>query len=225
MNAIERIRPVLVVFDTINAYIGKADTNNASQTTQAFSFFRDIVQRFHCAGLVLRHLTKGGREKAIYRGQGSIAFAGLARIIITVGLDPEDKDTKIMAMTKNNFTKLAPSMSFYIEELPPTLKRDDRSRFVWGELREDITADDLVSADNGGGKGGDNPLTLAKELLSEALTDGPADLSNLLRMGEARGVSKRVLYRAAQALGVETSQKGFGREKTSIWTLKIQTKH
>jgi hypothetical protein len=58
---LERIKPSLVVFDTLNMYIGKADTHKASEVAQAFSIFMQLAKDFNCAVLVLRHLTKGGR--------------------------------------------------------------------------------------------------------------------------------------------------------------------
>lgn len=218
LDAIEELKPVLVVFDTIGHYLGRADAHKSTEALQSFSFFRDLAVRFNCAVLVLRHLTKSGGVRALYRGQGSISFAGLARIVLTVGLDPEDKETKVLAMTKNNFTKPAASMSFYVEELPPTLKRDDRSRFVWGELREDLSADDLVGTEPK--TGGEKPIDLARAFLEEALSEEAIEFSKLMRMAEARSISRQVLYRAADRLGVVKKQAGFGKEKDSIWALK-----
>src|SRR5690606_20909637 len=76
-DALERIKPELVVFDTLNTYIGAVDTNKGAEGQQTFIRFKKLAERFNCAVLVLRHLTKSSREKAMYRGQGNIAFTGI----------------------------------------------------------------------------------------------------------------------------------------------------
>ena len=102
---LQRIQPILVVFDTLNTYIGKADTHKGSEATQAMNMFKRIADDFNCAVLLLRHLTKG-TGSAIYRGQGSIAFAGSARVTMCVGVDPNDADTRVMTVVKGNLAPL-----------------------------------------------------------------------------------------------------------------------
>lgn len=216
LEALERLKPVLVVFDTVNTYIGKADTGNAAQSTQAMQFFRDVAVRFNCAVIVIRHLTKSTKEKALYRGQGSIAFTGLARIVVTIGLDPDDGETRIIGMTKNNFTRPAKLLAYYITELPATLQREDRSRFKWGEWREDLNVEDILTVTPSSGN------SETADFLREALEDGPQEYANLKRMAEARGISHMKLYRTADALGVIRKVTGFGKDKTSVWTLSAR---
>jgi len=197
--AIDRLRPTLVVFDTINTYMGSADTHNSSETQQVFKRFKDIAIRFNCAVVVLRHLTKASRGvQALYRGQGSIAFAGFARVVITVGNHPEEEDTRVLAVTKINVARAPKALTFTIEELPDTLQRSDRSRFVWGEF-VDLTADQILApVERGEGDG----LDAVADWLRETLSDGPVDLPTLLRMGESRSFTERILTRAGNQVGV-----------------------
>src|SRR5690606_18741928 len=51
---LEQIKPILVVFDTLNTYIGRADTHKASEATQAMNVFKEISTDFDCSVLVLR---------------------------------------------------------------------------------------------------------------------------------------------------------------------------
>lgn len=218
-DAIEELRPMLVVFDTINTYIGKADTHKSSETQQAFGRFRDIAKRFNCAVLVLRHLTKSTKERALYRGQGSIAFAGLARVVMTVGIDPEDPDVRILAVTKINVTRPPKSIAFSIHELPDTIKDQDRSKFEWGGF-VDLTADEILSGPSEGSKNkGPSETEQAKEFLLDALNEGPVDAGRIHKMADARSISHQVLRRAADELGVVKSSKGFGSRKRSRWSL------
>lgn len=215
LEAIERLKPTLVVFDTINGYIGKADSHKAAETQQAFSWFRHIARRFNCAVLVLRHLTKSSKEQALYRGQGSIAFAGLARVVITCGRMPDDRETIAMAVSKINVAKAPRALTFRIIGLPDTLKEQDRSKFEFGDF-VDITADQILAAppaDNA------HERDEAKEFLKDVLDEGPIELAKVERMAEARGISTRTLRRAAEELEVEKKTAGFGKKRYSTWGL------
>lgn len=214
LEAIERLKPVLVVFDTLNTYIGKADTHKSAESTQAFGTFREIAKRFSCAVLVLRHLTKGNKERAIYRGQGSIAFSGLARVVMTVGVVPDDPDTRAMAITKINVAKPPKAITFRIVALPDTIKSQDRSKFEWGEFM-DLTSDQII----GEVEGKNSDKADAIEFLKDALENGDIELGRLEKMAEARSISVRTLHRAADDMEVKKKQRGFGKEKRSVWSL------
>lgn len=210
---IERTRPTMVVFDTLNTYIGKVDAFKGHEAQQAFVKFREIAKRFDCSVVVLRHLTKSSKERALYRGQGSISFAGLARVVISVGLVPDGDGARAMAVTKINVARPPKALSFDIESIPDTKSEQDRSRFVWGDFIN-LSPDEMLSATPEKEKA--NP---AEAFLKEALEDGPADLSRLEKMAEARSISRRTLYRAADTLGIKKTSKGFGKTKRAVWAL------
>jgi archaellum biogenesis ATPase FlaH len=214
-EALEDLEPTLVVFDTLNTYIGKADTHKSSEVQQAFAHFRQIAIDFNCAVLVLRHLTKSkGGDKAIYRGQGSIAFTGLARVVMTVGQMPEDPETRVMAVTKINVTKPPKALCFTIEELPK-----DRSRFVWGDF-VNLSSDDILAGPSkgSGGRAGDDAES-AKIFLEEVLEDGPEEVMKLKRMAEKRSISYKVLVRAAESMGLEKFDDTIKGQKVKTWGL------
>lgn len=215
-KAIDALRPTLVVFDTLNTYMGKTDTNSAAETQQYFKIFREIAKRFNCAVMVLRHLTKSTKEKALYRGQGSIAFAGLARVVITVGLSPDDPGTRVMAVTKINVTRPPKALTFTIEALPDQLKETDRSKFHWGEF-VDLNADDIVMALPA--KSYKDKSEEIEQFLEEILDDGPVESDAVRRAAEARSIGLKSLYKVAEAMGVKMKKKGFGKTKKGFWSL------
>lgn len=215
-EAIERLKPTLVVFDTLNNYIGGADVHKSNEAQQAMMWFREIARRFGCAVIVLRHLTKGGRDKALYRGQGSIAFAGAARSVITVGTHPEQHETRVVAVTKLNIGQFPPSITFNILPIPDRGGKRGRSKFVWGETT-DLTADDILAAPPSGNRGKEKDE--AGSFLKEILGDGPMEIRKIEMMAERRSISKRTLQRSAEALGIVRSKKGFGKNSTSWWEL------
>lgn len=221
-EALEELQPTLVVFDTLNTYIGKADTHKSSEVQQAFSHFKQIAKDFNCAVLVLRHLTKSkGGDKAIYRGQGSIAFTGLARVVMTVGQMPEDPDTRVMAVTKINITRPPKAICFTIQEMPK-----ERSKFVWGD-HVDLNSDDILAgppskrdSDKNQGQSPAEVLEEAKEFLKELLDGGPEEVAKIKRMAEKRSISLRTLKRAADAMGVEETSATIRGKKVAHWELQ-----
>jgi len=216
-EGLKRIKPDLVVFDTINSYMGKADTNKGSEVQKAMANFIDIARRFDCATLVLRHLTKSTKEKALYRGQGSIAFTGMARVVITVGQHPDDDDIRVMAVTKLNVTKRPKALTFEIRSLPDTLKRQDRSEFVWGDFVE-LTSDEItVPSVHGKGR---PRSTEHEEYMRELLSEGPMLRSAIERAFEAKGLNKKIVDRLADRMGLIRETSGFGRSRVATWSLR-----
>ena len=54
-----------------------------------------MAEKHACAILAIRHLTKGGMLKPIYRGLGSIDFEAACRSVLMAGCDPGDEVLKI----------------------------------------------------------------------------------------------------------------------------------
>lgn len=217
-EGLERVRPDLVVFDTVNTYIGKADTHKASETQQAMAQFMEIAKRFNCAVIVVRHLTKSSKERALYRGQGSIAFTGMARVVLTVGQHPEEDDLRVMAVTKLNITRRPPALTFQIDALPDTLKFQDRSRFKWGDFI-DLTSDEIVTVEVKKREKIGKHDEVA-EFLRNILSEGPMLRAAVERAAQGRGYGIKTLVKVVEEIGIKVSAPtGFGRAKHTKWEL------
>jgi hypothetical protein len=204
----EKVKPLMVCFDTINTYIGRADTGKGSETTQALQRFVELARRWDCSVVLIRHLTKGG-GKAIYRGQGNMAFSGVARIVLSLGLDPEDEDMRVLSMTKP-LAGMARSLSFRVE-----VDGDD-ARLTWGRFVE-LTADDVIgeAEKSGGGIAAER----CKGFLREVLNGEKVWVEMLRRAADTRGLAWRSVQRAAKGLQVEITRGGRGSEHKSYWQL------
>lgn len=209
---LEKIKPVLVVFDTLNTYIGRADTHKASEATQAMNVFKQISTDFDCAVCVLRHLTKGSGS-AMYRGQGSVAFAGSARVVMAVGVDPKDPETRVMAITKGNLAPLPGGLSFRIEARPK-----DRSEFIW-EGFNNLTAQEIVDASTEARskKVEGNGIQEAMEFLESQIKNKPVDVEKLYRMGEKRSIARKMIDRAGSRMNIKKKTLKDGSE---TWCLR-----
>jgi hypothetical protein len=208
---LEEIKPILVVFDTLNTYIGKADTHKGSEATQAMNLFKQIAEDFDCSVLVLRHLTKG-TGSAMYRGQGSIAFSGSARVVMAVGVDPNDTDTRVMTVVKGNLAPLPGGLPFRIEG-----RKRDRSEFIW-ENFNDLTAQEVMDASTEArakGKPGDS-MQEAMEFLEAQITGVALESDKLYRMAEKRSISGKMLARAASKMDVQRKKL---KDKSETWEI------
>lgn len=195
---LEIIQPRLIVFDTLNTYIGKADTHKASETAQAMGIFKKLAMDFDCAVLVLRHLVKSGGA-AINAGQGSMSFTGSARIVLSCGVDPNDSDTRMMAVTKTNLSvKPKEALAFRIEG-----KSNDDSEFIWGGFQE-MNSQEIIDAAREMRKTGTagSHMQDAMEFLENAITDNPTEVDKLMRMAEKRSVNLDMVKRAAEKMSV-----------------------
>lgn len=211
----EKIKPSLVVFDTLNTYIGRADTHKASEVAQAFGIFMQIAKDFNCAVLVLRHLTKGSGP-AIYRGQGSVSFGGLARVVMVVGVDPEDTDTRVMAIVKMNFAKPPQALEFRIEE-----RKKGASEFIWGQ-HVNLSAQEILDASAQArqeGKQGQG-IQDAMEFLESTITGAAVEVGKLYRMAEKRSISAKMLDRAASKMNIQKKVKGRKADRVEKWIIE-----
>lgn len=218
-DAMAKIRPSLVVFDTLNSYFGAADPHKGTEVSQAFQVFADLAREFNCAVLVLRHLTKGGRDKAIYRGMGSITFTGKARIVLQIHTHPDDEQQRVIALTKNNLAASKQSLAFEVK-FEPKLKDLDNFTFEWGEYVS-YTADDLVKfADRTEAHGGKREDI--KKWLRESLTDGPKSWRDLERMLQRHNKDwdERTVGRAAQELNIAKKWEG----RVMMWSLPVRAR-
>jgi hypothetical protein len=217
---LSEVKPALVVFDTIATYTGRADTHKQSETQQMLGKFTMLAKRYHCAVAVLRHLTKGNKDKAIYRGQGSIAFTGMARIVLSVGQHPDDDDMRVAVVTKNNVAKAPPGLEFTIEDLPDTLKYTDRSKFTWGDFNTALDSEVVINTVPDKKSPRKERQAEIESFLNDFLSGGPQPKPKIERAGSKLGYGPKVLLRAADRMGViRHKPQGFGPKKQTIWEL------
>ena len=155
---IERIKPALVIIDPLVAYIGATvDIHRANETRAVMAKLADIAERHSVAILAIRHLTKGGTLKPIYRGLGSIDLAAACRSILMAGCDPEDNNKRGIVHIKSNLALAGVAIGYKLTS----------EGFYWtGE--SDLTWQKILSAEDTGGK---SALDEATEFLRDELID------------------------------------------------------
>lgn len=219
----DQIKPKLVVFDTLNHYLGsKGDINNSKDATQALAPFLQFARKYGCAVVVLRHLTKAkDNVKAIYRGQGSIAQTGVARVVLScakldgISDEYEGEGWVGMGTTKNNLSALGKTLVYRIVFDPQASKGHDDKAYVDMQGFIDKTSEELLALHSekekrkGKEKGmsDEEALELAKSFLLEALKDRkPKTRTELIEAAEKSGLSPKDIYRASRELPIEKAK-------------------
>jgi hypothetical protein len=206
--ALVDLQPALVIIDPLFSYLGgRVDLHRANEVRAIMRPLAALAEKYNVAIICIRHLTKGGRDAAAYRGLGSIDFTAIARSVLLVGEDPDDPSRSIVVPTKANLTERGPALAFAIEA----------GRFVWlGEST--VTASQLLSPEEDGCPRGE-----AERFLRELLQDGPIAAKDALSEARDAGIAERTLKRARTTLGVvATRENAPGRERGAgrwVWAL------
>ena len=193
---IEQERPELVIVDPLVAYIGASvDIHRANETRAVMAKLADKAEKHSCAILAIRHLTKGGTLKPIYRGLGSIDFAAACRSVLMAGCDPDNPQKRGIVQIKSN---LAPTGKAIGYELTG-------DGFYWrGE--SDLTWQRILSAEDS--SEGKTAIDEAIDFLKDELADGAVDASQVWRDARDTGLSERTIKRAKARLRVITQRHG-----------------
>lgn len=189
----------LVILDPLLAYMqGGIDMNKANETRPFMARLAELAKRTNVTIIGLRHLTKGSKDKAIYRGLGSIDITAAARSALMLGLHPEDDDIRVMMHIKHNLSERGASLSY--ELLDGDYRQGKVPKLKWlGEV--DIRPEDLAAAPGQAGRPNDARQE-AITFLQQTLAHSPKPVRQVLAEGEKRSHSERTLRRAAKDIGL-----------------------
>jgi hypothetical protein len=172
------------VFDTLQAFLGAAvDMHRANETRPILTGLAALAEAYDCAILVIRHLGKSAKDRAVYRGLGSIDFAAAARSILLVGHDPQQPRRRVMAHVKSSLAPHGGSLGYELRE----------GRFWWTGPSA-VSAEDLLRA---------SPMDEERSATEEAidflrdiLADGEKPAKDVIREAKRAGISEITLRRA-----------------------------
>ncbi len=202
---IEECSPRLVIIDPLVAYMGgKVDLHKANETRSIMSQIAHLAERYKCAIVAVRHLTKSSRNKSIYRGLGSIDITAACRSVLLVGCDANNPNEKAVVHIKSNLTKLAAPIGYDIED----------SKFYW-KKESSITAEDILGTEKGEGTSIDE----AKDFLKELLADEAVEAKMVSREAKENSIHERTLTRAKKQLGIKSKRE----DKKWYWYIENQS--
>lgn len=193
-EAMAQHHPVLVMLDPLVSFLGAGvDMHRANETRAVLSPLASLAERHRAAILAVRHLTKTGRDKAIYRGQGSIDFTAAARSVLLAGEESQTGKRGIVH-TKSSLAPKGPTLGYAIED----------GRFYWTGA-SDLTASRLLAPEGQDERGA---LGEAEDFLQDALADGERPAPEVYKEARSVGIPDRTLERAKQHLGIRAKRRG-----------------
>jgi hypothetical protein len=178
--AIKRVNAKIVMIDPVMAILGGKDIYKDNEVRTALAPLKEIAERCNVAIIMIRHVVKGGSDKAIYLGGGSIAFIGLSRIGLLAVRNPDNEAQCIFANIKNNLGKPAPKLLYSV--VSDTGSNDERPYIRWeGESKH--TDQELMNKPTQvPGQGRQAILKLLKENFPDTMT--PSQLAEDLELTE-----------------------------------------
>ncbi|PIR48109.1 hypothetical protein COU80_06065 [Candidatus Peregrinibacteria bacterium CG10_big_fil_rev_8_21_14_0_10_55_24] len=202
----------LILIDPLNAFLGgKIDTNRDASLRTVLTPLKRLAEKYDVAVICIRHLTKSARDKAIYRGQGSIAYTAAARVVLLVGVHPTDEALRVIVCSKNNLTAFPSALAYAVVD----------GQFNWkGDVN--VSADQLLEPS--ANEEEKSALEEAEEYLKEELRDGPKRARELYADAKDAGISERTLKRAKANLNIERTKDGFGKDGFWSWQLPSSPK-
>jgi hypothetical protein len=178
----------MVVIDPITANLpGNVDMHKASDVRRVMGGLARVAEECRCAIVIVRHLRKGGTDKALHRGLGSIDFAAVARSVLLVGHQASNPARHAVVHLKSNLAAMSHSVGYEFRD----------GIFTWTGVST-LTAADLMAAD----VSVSDKLLEAREFLTQKLADGPSLATEIQRCAEMEGISLATLRRAKDTLGV-----------------------
>ena len=197
----------LLVIDPVNSYIAGADSYNDVEMRGVLNPLVKLARRASIAILTLMHLSKNVRRQPLHRILGSVAYIGVARIVLLAMKDPKRRHAGLLFSPKNNLAEEAEPLTYILGK-----------RLTWGAAPADFDGELLLSASPVGTDALDHS---ANEFLGALLNDPretwPLKAEVTVEKARKVGISPSSLQRARSVFGITTRKKGFGPRAEWLW--------
>ena len=199
--------PRLVVIDSVMSFVGaRVDVYRANEVRAVLAPLAKLGERYGCAILALRHITKSRSGRAIYAGQGSIDFTATARSVLLAGSSAQDPGEHALLHIKSNVSALGASLGYRVDE----------GGFAWTGVTH-LTAADLLAAEAAGEERAADEE--ARRFLCELLAAAPLPARQVFEEARKAGISEITLRRAKAREGVIVEKVGFQEGARWVWSI------
>ena len=218
---IQRTHARLAIIDVLTEYLdGTVDSHSDHAIRRALHQVRRVARATSCAVVMVRHLRKEA-GKAIYRGGGSIAIVGAARVGWLVGIHPEDDSIRVLCSVKCNLAPRPEPLGFQLRSHPQI----DCAQVTWtGPVH--VSAQDLANGPlpKVGREGDDrqSQIELCMTVLRQILAEGERWSEEVAAELEPWGFNKKTVDSARARIPVLARQvrKAEGEVKSG-WKMRL----
>jgi putative DNA primase/helicase len=204
----------LLLIDPVSSYLrsttGKrVNRNSAGDVRTVQDRLGEFAAQHNLAVLAVSHLNKSSGTRAITRIMGSLEWVAGPRAVFLV-TEEAGTDRRLFLPLKNN---LAPDRIGYAFRIQNRVVADgiNTSAIVWDQEPVTITAEEALAA------AAKKTTSGAIDFLQQALSEGPVDQSEIVRLGREAGFTEKTLRNAREKLGVKPTKEGFGPEGKWVW--------
>lgn len=203
----EQYRPDLIILDPFVAFIGRADINKANEVRPIMTALNLLAREYNVAVVPIRHLTKGARDRIIYRGMGTIDLIAAARSALLVANDPGNPAVRVMFHQKHNLSPQGASLGYTIT--------DEGFRWV-GEVS--LSPTEALKPDGSNSDRNETKREAAAQWLESFLAQYPQGIAAkaLFEAAKEHGFSERTLRRAREEVDAVIVKSG------SLWLWKLR---
>ena len=192
-------KAAVLILDPLLAYMqGGIDMNKANETRPFMARLAELAKATNVTVIALRHLTKGEKDKAIFRGLGSVDITAAARSAVLIGQHPDNQDIRVLVHIKHNLSERGASQLYGLVDGDRATKKVPVVE--WQGECELGPEDFLKSTEKVGRPNAE--LNAAIDFLQSALSDGERRIKQVISDGEKRSHSARTIRRAAMSIGV-----------------------
>lgn len=209
-SALKITKPKLFVLDPLQAYLGaKVDMHRANEVRPVMAHIAGLAEKYNCAFVMIMHMNKNALgEQAMYRGLGSIDIPAVARSMLFLGRNPQNKEERVLCHIKSSLAAPGPSLTFNISPefggvvFTGTTNLDYKAITSPQPTRNKpaITLTEAINALGG--------------LLGE---DGFATIEQIETLKNAAGISKSTMYNAKSELALHSVSIGQPPHRKTYW--------
>jgi hypothetical protein len=213
----------MVVLDPMISRLSRRlDTHRDAEVRLALEPLARLADETAAAVVGLIHVNKTSTRDPLTAVMGSRGFVALARAVLFVVADPEDRKRRILSQVKNNVGRDdAAGLESLAYSIEPAMVETDRgpassSRLVWVGMSARGVRDIYEAGDSPEEAGA---RAEAESWLRDALEAGAQRSRDIYRAGREAGIAPRTLERAKTALHVRAHREGFGPGAVYYWEL------
>jgi hypothetical protein len=216
---------VLVMIDPMSSYLGVGKVNS-SVTTDVRGFLKpltDLAAEKMVAIIGVMHFNKKSDvTNAMLRIADSLAYVAAARHVYVVVDDAEVEHRRLFVKAKNNLAPDKKALSYMtglrLIGIDPEINKEIWApHIIWGAEHVEITANEAMQAEAGGGKRSSTELRAAEDFLRTRLAQGPVKQKDLFEEAVANDISERTLRRAKKNLEVESVKLKGSTDGEWVW--------
>jgi len=213
----------LILLDPLMSRVdGKLDTHKDSEVRQALEPLVKMATESGAAVLGLIHVNKSGATDPLSTLMGSRAFSAVARAVLYVAENPENREEKVMSQAKNNLGRSdLPELAYTLNQVTVGMFGDEiitSVKLTWGKEKDVGTVRGFIAP----AKAQKAKVTSAEDWLEDRYAGEGKILSQEIKEdGAALGFNERMLQRAlAKVNGIATRER-VGNKTVSYWEVPI----